>query len=79
MDKVELVLYQYSKLCRTADDIIALQHKIRRYKDDLLNNWTGPETTGIIRQLDELDFKLGRISGEIIEFGHDYLYVGQEI
>ncbi len=43
-----------------------------------MQNWKGPETAALISQLDALDHKFVKISGELMELGHDYLELGTQ-
>ncbi len=78
MDEIESVLCQYRELCREVDEITGLQHKVREYKEAIMQNWKGPETAALISQLDALDHKFVKISGELMELGHDYLELGTQ-
>lgn len=77
MDEIEEVLYQYRKLCKAADEIHGLKCNIKKYREAILANWDKEETNALINNVDELDRRLGKISAELIELGHDYLEIGK--
>lgn len=77
MERLEIVISQYKKMNKEADDIENLKRKMYQLKANLELNWSGRETRALFAAIDETTYKLRRLNNEIVDFAHDYLKYAQ--
>lgn len=76
MDK-EIVIQQYKKMNKEADDIRELSIYIVQMQEELETNWRGLEAEPVFKQLQEISYALKRINRDMVEFGHKYLKLNE--
>lgn len=74
---MDLILQHYKQLNREADSLKDLSRKVRALEDDLATNWTGVESKSFCEELKEVEYMLRKVNDEMVEFGHDYLKIGE--
>ena len=77
MEKLELIISQYKKMNREADDVESLRRKMYQLKANLEMNWSGQETRALFAAIDETTYRLRKLNNEIVDFAHDYLKYGR--
>lgn len=78
MDK-EIIIQQYRKINKEADDIRELSIYISQMEAQLMSHWRGLETEPIFRQLNEISYILKKINKDMVDFGHEYLKMMESI
>lgn len=69
----EIIMQQYKKINKEADDIRELSTCISQMGEQMGAHWRGLETETVFRQLGEISYALKKINKDMVEFGHEYL------
>lgn len=78
MDK-EIIIQQYRKINKEADDIRELSINISKMESQLMTYWRGLETEPLYKELDEISYMLKKINADMVDFGHEYLKIMENI
>ncbi len=76
---IEAVRAQQRELNMVSDELSSVKRKLMRHQDALDDAWKSAEIRGINSAMEDIVYRLNRLSGELEDLGHDIMAAGEEI
>lgn len=76
---IEAVRAQQRELNMVSDEISSVKRKVQLHQNALDDAWKSYEIKGIDSRLEDIVYRLNRLSDELDNLGHDVMAVGEEI
>ena len=76
---VEAARARQRELNMVSDEVASVKRKTMRHKETLDSAWRSTEIRGIDTALEDVIYRLNRLSTELQELGHDVLVTAEEI
>lgn len=76
---IEAVRAQQRELNMVSDEIASVKRKLKRHQEALDDAWKSVEIRGIDSAIEDIIYRLNRLSGDLEDLGHDVMAAGEEI
>lgn len=76
---IEAVRAQQRELNMVSDEISSAKRKLKRHREALDSAWKSVERRGLDSSIDDIVYRLNRLSGNLEDLAHDIMVTGEEI